>query len=278
MGWGTGTEMRCEITVIVADAQPVARLGIRAVLDPVEQITVVGEAGCTQELTALADTLSPSAVVLDGGPSGAAVELSVCSVLMAMLPATRTLAYLSTTSNGRIAAAALAGADSCLLKEDRAELLPDVLARTVDGERVWPSPMPNEPESRTVLELTAEGGLTPKERDVFALMLEHHSNAAIADALVLSTNTVKSHVRSVLRKLGIADRRALHAALRPASTGFEVPRGAHPPSTSSGRPQVTNMLVPGRRSTAPSRTALRRAPVARARQTGREERAGLTGG
>jgi DNA-binding NarL/FixJ family response regulator len=50
-----------------------------------------------------------------------------------------------------------------------------------------------------VLALTADGRLTPKERDVFALMLENHSNAAIADALVLSTNTVKSHVRSVLR-------------------------------------------------------------------------------
>jgi DNA-binding NarL/FixJ family response regulator len=229
--------MRCGITVIVADAQPVARLGIRAVLDPVEEISVVGEAASTQELTALAETFSPSAVVLDGGPSGAAVELSVCGVLREMLPATRTLAYLSTTSNGRVAAAALAGADSCLLKEDQPELLPDVLARTVDGERVWPLPVPNEPESGTVLELTADGGLTPKERDVFALMLENHSNAGIADALVLSTNTVKSHVRSVLRKLGIADRRALYATLRPASTGVELVRDARPPSTSGGRPQ-----------------------------------------
>jgi DNA-binding CsgD family transcriptional regulator len=73
-----------------------------------------------------------------------------------------------------------------------------------------------------VLALTADGRLTPKERDVFALMLENHSNAAIADALVLSTNTVKSHVRSVLRKLGIADRRALYATLRPTATRANV--------------------------------------------------------
>jgi DNA-binding NarL/FixJ family response regulator len=210
--------MQCEITLIVADAQPVARVGIRAVLDPVQEIVVIGEAACTEELIAMAQRLSPSAVVLDGGLSGAAVELSVCGLLREMLPAPRTLAYLSTTANGRVAAAALAGADSCLLKEDEPGLLADVLSRTVDGERVWPSPAPDEPQSSTVLALTADGRLTPKERDVFALMLENHSNAAIADALVLSTNTVKSHVRSVLRKLGIADRRALYATLRPTAT------------------------------------------------------------
>ena len=208
--------MQREITVIVADAQPVARLGVRAVLDRIEGIAVVGEAACTQELAVLTQQLSPTAVVLDGGPRGSAIELSVCVALHRLRRAPHILAFLSTALPGRVAAAAFAGADSCLLKEDDPALLPAVLDRTIQGERIWPSPDPDEPEIDAVLALTANGGLTPKERDVLALMLEDHSNAGIAAALVLSANTVKSHVRSILRKLGIADRRALHAALRPA--------------------------------------------------------------
>jgi DNA-binding NarL/FixJ family response regulator len=204
-----------DITVIVADAQPVARLGVRAVLDETAGISVVGEAASTQELTAMVQRLHPAAVLLDGGPKGHPVELSVCNQLRGLRCAPRILAYLSATSHGRVAAAALAGADSCLLKEDEPQLLADVLSRTVQGERVWPCSDPDEPEGATVLALTADGGLTPKERDVLALILENHSNAGIADALVLSANTVKSHVRSVLRKLGTPDRRALHATLRP---------------------------------------------------------------
>jgi DNA-binding CsgD family transcriptional regulator len=60
-------------------------------------------------------------------------------------------------------------------------------------------------------------GLTPREADVAALLLARRTNAEIRDQLVLSVATVRAHCRTVLHKLGVADRRALWAAYPPTA-------------------------------------------------------------
>ena len=74
------------------------------------------------------------------------------------------------------------------------------------GGRLEPLPSPGRLEA---------AGLTPREAEVLALLLARRTNAEIRDQLVLSETTVRAHCRSVLRKLGAADRRALWAALPP---------------------------------------------------------------
>jgi DNA-binding CsgD family transcriptional regulator len=76
------------------------------------------------------------------------------------------------------------------------------------GGRLEPLPSPGRLEA---------AGLTPREAEVLALLLARRTNAEIREQLVLSEATVRAHCRSVLRKLGAADRRALWAALPPAA-------------------------------------------------------------
>ena len=63
------------------------------------------------------------------------------------------------------------------------------------------------------LRLSRDGPLTPREREVLALVVQGHGNAAIAELLAIGRGTVKSHVRAVMRKLGVAGRTELIAAV-----------------------------------------------------------------
>ena len=63
------------------------------------------------------------------------------------------------------------------------------------------------------LRLFRDGPLTPREREVLALVVQGHGNAAIAEQLAIGRGTVKSHVRNVMRKLGVAGRTELIAAV-----------------------------------------------------------------
>jgi DNA-binding CsgD family transcriptional regulator len=67
---------------------------------------------------------------------------------------------------------------------------------------------PEEAHTRLV-DALKEASLTPKERKVFALLLRQHPNAKIAEELYVSPETVKTHVRNILKKLGLKSRKEL---------------------------------------------------------------------
>jgi DNA-binding CsgD family transcriptional regulator len=76
--------------------------------------------------------------------------------------------------------------------------------------RVWLLPSENEEEAAArTRETSSEVRLTPKEKEVFALILTRRTNAEIAGELYISLYTVKNHVSSILRKLGLKSRREI---------------------------------------------------------------------
>jgi DNA-binding NarL/FixJ family response regulator len=203
-----------KITVLIADDHPVVRQGLRVLLSLHADIDVVGEASDGMEAVALATTVTPDVVLLDLKLPG----LDGLGVLAEFrdrnLPA-RVLVLTSVADPASVTVAMRAGAAGFLYKD----VDPDALVRAVrsvyDGNTVL-APEAAGTLVRSRSRSAAVGGLdalTAREREVLAQIAEGRSNREIARLLHMSEKTVKTHVSSVLAKLGVADRTqaALHA-------------------------------------------------------------------
>ena len=196
-----------KITVLIADDHPVVRQGLRVLLSLEDDIEVVGEVGDGAEAVELAAALGPDVILLD-------LKLPVLDGLGVLanlrdrgLPA-RTLVLTSVADQASVTVAMRAGAAGFLYKD----VDPDALVRAVrsvhDGNTVL-APEAAGSLVRSGARSAAVAGLdalTVREREVLAQVAEGRSNREIARLLHMSEKTVKTHVSSVLAKLGVADR------------------------------------------------------------------------
>jgi DNA-binding NarL/FixJ family response regulator len=196
-----------KITVLIADDHPVVRQGLRVLLSLEDDIEVVGEVGDGAETVELAAALVPDVILLD-------LKLPVLDGLGVLanlrdraLPA-RTLVLTSVADQASVTVAMRAGAAGFLYKD----VDPDALVRAVrsvyDGNTVL-APEAAGSLVRAGARSAAVAGLdalTAREREVLAQVAEGRSNREIARLLHVSEKTVKTHVSSVLAKLGVADR------------------------------------------------------------------------
>jgi DNA-binding NarL/FixJ family response regulator len=195
------------ISVLIVDDHPVVRQGLRVLLSLEDDIEVVGEVGDGAEAVELAAALVPDVILLD-------LKLPVLDGLGVLaelrdrgLPS-HTLVLTSVADQASVTVAMRAGAAGFLYKD----VDPDALVRAVrsvhDGNTVLApeaagSLVRSRARSAAVAGLDA---LTPREREVLAQVAEGRSNREIARLLHMSEKTVKTHVSSVLAKLGVADR------------------------------------------------------------------------
>jgi DNA-binding NarL/FixJ family response regulator len=212
------------LRVVIADDQPLMRAGFRAVLEATGAIEVVAEAGNGEEAVAAARAHRPDVVLMDiRMPDMDGIEAT------RRLPQQRVLILTTFGLDEYIIDALRAGASGFLLKDaptdevvaavravaaGDAVLAPAVTRRLLDqvGRRL-PGPVPRAAADAA--------GLTDRERQVLAAMAAGLSNAEIAEALVLSETTVKTHVSSVLGKLGLRDR--VQAVIYAYETGLIAP-------------------------------------------------------
>lgn len=203
------TSMARLIRVVVADDQPVIRDGFAAVLDAQPDMEVIGVASDGQELIDLVNAGSPPDVSLvdirmprlDG--IAATAEIS-----------DRTTVLILTTFDldEYVHDALTAGASGFLLKDVPAERLVEAVRLVADGSMLLGPSITRRLMTEVAARRAAPSpdlaalGLTDREQDVFAHLARGQSNAEIAAALVVSVETVKSHVSEVLRKLELRDR------------------------------------------------------------------------
>jgi DNA-binding NarL/FixJ family response regulator len=197
------------IRLIVADDHPVLREGLAALIGSQPDMALVAEAATGKDAVELFKVHRPDVTIMDLRlPDINGIE--AISMIREFAPNARII-VLTTYLGDVLANRALrAGAHAFLLKAAlRTELLETIRAVNRGQKRI-----PVEVASE-MAEYSTDDGLTPREIEVLEQVAAGNSNKAIADRLEISEDTVKSHIRSILSKLGANDRtHAVTIALR----------------------------------------------------------------
>jgi two-component system, NarL family, response regulator LiaR len=201
---------------LITDDHGVVRQGLRMFLSLDPEIQVVGEAANGQEAVAMARELQPDVVlmdllmpVMDG--------LQATQTIRAEMPEVEVLALTSVLEGTSVTRAIRAGAIGYLLKDTDAEQLHRALRGAAEG-RVQLAP---EAAARLMREVKAPESpeeFTERETEVLKLLARGKANKQIASELSVEEKTVKAHVSSILRKLGVQSR--TQAALHAVRTGL----------------------------------------------------------
>lgn len=194
------------IRVLVADDHQVVRQGLRTFLDVQDDIEVVGEAADGEAAVAAAIETRPDVILLDLKMPGVD-GVAALRMLRERGSTARVLVVTSAAELDAVVQAVRAGAAGYVNKDVDPKALAAAI-RSVHAGHVLLTP---EVAAALVAgDVTAGDAaaarLTEREREVLAEIAHGRSNREIARALVLSEKTVKTHVSSILMKLGLADR------------------------------------------------------------------------
>jgi DNA-binding NarL/FixJ family response regulator len=204
------------IRVLAADDQRVVREGIAMILSLLPGVEVAGTAADGEEALALAAERRPDVVLMDlRMPRMDGVEAT--RRLRAEFPEMQVIVLTTYADDRSVIDALRAGARGYLTKDSGAAEIMRALEQVVAGQAVIDpavqhhlvdaiaaGPAPPEPEAVQVP--TRPDGLTPREAEVLSLVAEGLSNGEIADRLVISAATVKTHVNHILGKIGVNGR------------------------------------------------------------------------
>ncbi len=218
------------IRVAIADDHPVVRRGLRAFLDSLDDIEVVGEAVDGEAAVRLVVTEEPDVLLLDL-KMPKLDGIGVISRLRSRGASTRILVLTSFTAQQQVIPAIRAGADGYLLKDADPSELEQAIRAVHRGDPLLA------PEAAAAVMAAVSGEtadlpeldrLTPREREVLAGLGRGLSNRGLAEELFISEKTIKTHVSSILMKLGLTDR--VQAALFAVRVGLADPRDIGPRS------------------------------------------------
>jgi NarL family two-component system response regulator LiaR len=198
-----------KITVLLVDDHKVVRQGVHAFLQTQADIEVVGEADSGETAVTLAVEHAPDVVLMDlvmPGMDGVTATRQV----KAQSPRTQIIMLTSYHQDEHIFPAIRAGALSYLLKDIEPAALADAVRQAAQGEAVLHPRV----AARVVQELRGSREesvnvfteLSDREMEVLRLIADGANNSSIAEQLVISEKTVKSHVSNILSKLHLADR------------------------------------------------------------------------
>jgi DNA-binding NarL/FixJ family response regulator len=201
------------IRVLIADDQALVRSGFRMILEARDDLEVVGEAEDGVEAVALARSLRPDAILMDVRmPKLDGIE-ATRQIVGSGSPA-RVLILTTYDLDEYVYAAIRVGASGFLLKDVEPAQLADAVRVVARGDALLAPTVTRRLLERFVDTLPGEApapppglsSLTARKREILELVAAGLSNAEIAERLFLGETTVKTHVSSVLRKLGLRDR------------------------------------------------------------------------
>jgi DNA-binding NarL/FixJ family response regulator len=204
----SGHEQR--IRVLLVDDHRVVRRGVRAYLDLIDDITVVGEAAdgteALHQIAALEPTDMQPDVVLMDLLMPAMDGINATREIKSRWPMVEVVAMTSFVEETKVRGALEAGAAGYLLKDADADEVVQAIRAAVAGQ-MHLDPAVARLLADSVRRADRPGDdLTPREREVLGLVAEGASNREIADRLVVSERTARTHVSAILRKLGLVSR------------------------------------------------------------------------
>ena len=200
------------IRILLADEQALFREAVRSVLDAEPDLIVVAEARDGSQAVAEAERVRPDVVLLEAGlPNGD--EIRATALIKERVPASKVL-ILCEEDDERIFVDALeAGASGFLSKGSALSELTDAVRSVIRGEILIPTRVMGDLLARLIRRrreqdqaLRTLSRLTRREREVLRLLAQGTDNDGIAQTLVISPQTARTHVQNVLGKLGVHSR------------------------------------------------------------------------
>jgi DNA-binding NarL/FixJ family response regulator len=192
------------IRVLLADDQRVVREGLAMLLGLLPEIEVVGTAADGEEAVRLAVARAPDVILMDlRMPRLDGVEAT--RRIAEARPEARVIALTTYADEPTVLSALRAGARGFLTKDAGAEEIEAAITAVAGGQAAL-DPAVQAHVLAGLSEPELPDGLTPREAEVLALIAEGLTNAQIAERLVVSQATVKSHVNRVFAKAGVRDR------------------------------------------------------------------------
>jgi DNA-binding NarL/FixJ family response regulator len=192
------------IRILIADDHDVVRQGLRTFLEIDPELEVVGEAVDGREAVRNAHRLRPDVVLMDllmPEMDG----IAATQVIRRELPDTEVIALTSVLEDASVVGAVKAGAIGYLLKDTRAQELRQAIKAAAAGQ-VQLSPQAAARLIREVVAPERPEALSERETDVLRLLAHGLANKEIARDLSITEKTVKTHVSSILGKLGVQSR------------------------------------------------------------------------
>jgi DNA-binding NarL/FixJ family response regulator len=215
-------------SILIADDQALVRVGLRKILEAEPATTVVGEAADGEDAVSAARRLRPDLVLMDiRMPVLDGIEAT--RRIVAAQAGTRVLVLTTFGLAGYVFDALRAGASGFMLKDAPPEEIAAAVRIVASGEALLAPAV-----TRSVIEEFARqrpaaapapppavAELTPREREVLALLARGLSNPEICERLVISEATAKTHVARILQKLDLRDR--VQAVIYAYETGLVAP-------------------------------------------------------
>jgi DNA-binding NarL/FixJ family response regulator len=205
--------------VLIVDDHPLTRDALKRLL-AAHGFEVAGEAGGGEDAIGLARELEPDLVLLDLSMPGLG-GLEALPRLREAAPGCEVVVLTASEDEESLLAAVRSGAAGYVLKSEPPERIVEFLRGVSRGEAALSGPV-----ARTLLEQVRSGAgpavpddvaraLSARELEVLLLLDRHLGTDEIAERLLISEHTVRSHVKSLLAKLGVSSRREALERLRP---------------------------------------------------------------
>jgi len=201
------------IRILIADDQRLFRQGLRSLLDREEGLTVVGEAADGQDAFTMAQELNPDIILMD-------VEMPKLNGIQALRlilerkPEAKVLMLSVLDDDERVKEAIVSGAIGYIMKDADHHEFVRIIKSAYEGKKITSPFLANyaprtsgekrEKEERSGIE--GRFSLTEREKGILALLLEGKSNKEISNLTFVSTETVKTHLQNIYRKLGVKSR------------------------------------------------------------------------
>lgn len=210
------------IAIMLVEDHLITRMGLRFALEQVSDLQVVAEADDGNNAVTTALQVKPNVILMDIGLPGIN-GIDAAQQIKSKEPSIRIVMLTSHNLDEDILAALAANCDGYCLKDVAADQLVNAI-RTVNNGGIWLDPSIAKRvirafvEQKPVAAPVNSSTLSERELEVLTLVVEGLSNQQIAERLILSTETIKTHMRHLMEKLSVSDR--TQAAVKALRTGL----------------------------------------------------------
>jgi NarL family two-component system response regulator LiaR len=195
-----------KIRVALVDDHRVVRQGLRSYLEAFADIEIVGEANNGETALQGVDGWLPDVIVMDMLMPGGIDGIETTRRIRALSPHTQVVVLTAFADDARVVAALRAGAIGYIRKEAEPELLLQAVRAAARGQSVLDPSIAGSVLQDLVRGKLPGSELTEREMDVLRQLANGRTNRQIAEMLVVSEETVKTHVGNILAKLQLAHR------------------------------------------------------------------------